>query len=282
MATDEQVRESQRATWTHLSSGWRKWEVVIMRQLAPVGEAMIDRLGGGDGHRHLDIAAGTGEPGLTVARRWPSSHVVLTDLVPEMLEIAAQRARADGITNVDTQVCSADALPFDDESFDTISVRFGYMFFPDASRVTAELTRVLRPGGRLCAAVWTRPGDNPWINVIMDAINAEVPTPPPAPGSPGIFRFAAPGAVGALFDDAGLGDITEWDVGVELVATSPHEYWEIMSEHVSPAAVALAGMDDEARERVRARTVSTLHAFDRAGTVRVPGVARCIVATKHT
>ena len=252
-----------------------------MQQLAPVGGSMIEHSGVGDGTRHLDIASGTGEPGLAVARRWPGSHVVLTDLVPEMLHIATQRAEADGLSNVETVVCSADALPFDDDSFDTISVRFGYMFFPDVAKVTAELRRVLVPGGRLCAAVWTRPDENPWINVIMDAIQAEAPTPPPAPDAPGIFRFAAPGAIGSLFSDAGLGDIAEWDVGVELVAESPEEYWEMMGEHVSPAAVALAGMDDAARQRVRARTIAGLQPFSGTGVVRVPGVARCIVATKE-
>ena len=280
MATDDQIRESQRAAWTQLSSGWRKWELAIMQQLGPVAELMIEQMGGGDGTRHLDIASGTGEPGLTFARRWPGSTVVLTDLVPEMLDIATQRAQVDGLTNIEAVVCSADALPFDDDAFDTISVRFGCMFFPDPARATAELRRVLSPGGRLCVAVWTRPDENPWITVIMDAISAEVPTPPPAPDAPGIFRFAEPGSVGALFQQAGLGDISEWDVGVELVAPSPEQYWQMMGEHVSPAAVALAGMDEAARQRVRARTIDGLQAFDGDGAVRVPGVARCIVGTK--
>ena len=86
--------------------------------------------------------------------------------------------------------------------------------------------------------------------------------------------------MGALFQQAGLGDVSEWDVAVGLVALSPEQYWQMMGEHVSPAAVALAGMDDAARQRVRARTIAGLQAFDGSGAVRVPGAARCIVATK--
>jgi len=51
-----------------------------------------------------------------------------------MLDIATRRAGAQGITNFETTVCSADDLPFDDAAFDSISVRFGYMFFPDVAR----------------------------------------------------------------------------------------------------------------------------------------------------
>ena len=112
-----------------------------MDQLGPVGTAMIERLHIGDDQQHLDIAAGTGEPGLTVAKLAPRGHVVLTDLAAEMLDVATRRAKAQGITNFETKVCSADDLPFGDATFDSISVRFGYMFFPDVAKATAEFAR---------------------------------------------------------------------------------------------------------------------------------------------
>ena len=149
---DDEIRDGQRVTWVGLSSGWEKWDSVIMDQLGPVGAAMIDRLDIAEDQQHLDIASGTGEPGLTIARRSPRGRVVLTDLVREMLEIAERRAREQGAVNVETKVCSADDLPFDDATFDSVSVRFGYMFFPNASEATAEFVRVLKPGGRICAS----------------------------------------------------------------------------------------------------------------------------------
>src|SRR5450432_4531620 len=104
--------------------GWEKWDSVIMDQLGPVGSAIIERLDIAEDHQHLDIASGTGETGLSIARRSPNGRVVLTDLVPEMLDIAARRARAQGIANVETKVCGADDLPFNDGTFDSVSVRF--------------------------------------------------------------------------------------------------------------------------------------------------------------
>src|SRR5581483_2249532 len=149
------------------SASWEKWDSVIMDQLGPVGAAMIDRLDITEDQHHLDIAAGTGEPGLTIARLAPKGRVVLTDLSAEMLEVAARRAQAHGITNVETRVCSADDLPFADATFDSVSVRFGYMFFPDLAQATAEFARVLRPGGRLCSSVWIKPEENPWTTIAM-------------------------------------------------------------------------------------------------------------------
>src|SRR4051812_8330244 len=117
MPSGDEIREAQRAAWAALSASWEKWDSIIMEQLAPAGIAIIDRLGITDDQRHLDIASGTGEPGLTVAKRAPKGHVVLTDLAPEMLDVATRRAAAQGITIVETRVCSADDLPFDDASF---------------------------------------------------------------------------------------------------------------------------------------------------------------------
>ena len=281
MSSGEQVRDVQRATWAGLSAGWEKWDAVIMDQLGPIGTAMIERLEIADDQQHLDIAAGTGEPGLSVARLAPRGHVVLTDLSAEMLAIATRRAEAQGITNFETKVCSADDLPFGDATFDSISVRFGLMFFPDLARATAELARVLKPGGRLCSSVWVKPDENPWTTILMRAIATEVTLPPPDPDGPNMFRCAAPGYVSALYEGAGLRDVAEWDVDVELVTRSAAQYWEMMSEHVSLAVAALQQVDEPARKRIADAVIAGVGAYEADGTVRIPGVARCIVGTKE-
>ncbi len=280
MPTADEIRAAQRTTWAGLSSGWEKWDEVIMGQMAPVSAAIIDALDIAENQQHLDVAAGTGEPGLTIARLAPRGRVVLTDLAPEMLEVAARRASAQGLINVETRVCSADDLPFDDGTFDSVSVRFGYMFFPDIAKAAAEHARVLKPGGRLCASVWIEPAKNPWTTLLMEAIGTEVALPAPDADAPNMYRCAAPGAVGALYERAGLEGIAEWDVGVELVTRAPEEYWDVMSEHVSLAAAALRQVDAPARERMRAAAIEKVRAFERDGEVRVPGLARCIVGAK--
>jgi SAM-dependent methyltransferase len=251
-----------------------------MDQLGPIGAAIIERLDIAEDQQHLDIAAGTGEPGLSIARLAPNGHVTLTDLAAQMLEVATRRARAQGITNIETKVCSADDLPFPDATFDSVAVRLGYMFFPDMAKATAEFARVLKPGGRLCSAVWIKPEQNPWTTIAMQAIATEVAVAPPDPDAPSMFRCAAPGFVSALYESAGLRDVAEWDVDVELVNRSPEEYWVMTSEHVSAVAAALEEVDEPARERIRANAIGKISAYEKDGKVRVPGVARCIVGTK--
>ena len=280
MPSSDEIRETQRTAWAGLSGAWEKWDSIIIEQLGPVGAAMIDELDIAEDQQHLDIASGTGEPGLTVAKLAPRGHIVLTDLAPEMLDVATRRATAQGISNFETVVCSADDLPFDDATFDSVSVRFGYMFLPDLAKATDEFVRVLKPGGRLCSSVWVKPEDNPWTTIVVRAIAAEVDVPPPDPDGPNMFRCAAPGYVTALYEAAGLRDVVEWDVGIELVTRSPEEYWQMTSEHVSLAVAAFAQVDESARERIKKAVIANVSAYEVDGKVRVPGVARCIVGTK--
>ena len=280
MPSADEIRDAQRAAWAGLSASWDKWDAVIMDQLRPVSTAIIDSLDIAADQQHLDIAAGTGEPGLSIAQLAPNGRVVLTDLSPEMLDVAARRARTQGVTNIETKVCSADDLPFDDGVFDSVSVRFGYMFFPDGATATAEFARVLKPGGRLSSSVWVKPEDNPWTTIAMQAIATEVPLAPPDPDAPNMYRCAAPAYVSALYEAAGLGDIGEWDVEIELVTQSPEQYWELISEHVSLVAAALQQVDESARERIGSHAIAKVSGYESDGKVRVPGLARCIVGTK--
>jgi SAM-dependent methyltransferase len=251
-----------------------------MDQLGPVGAAIIERLGIARDQQHLDIATGTGEPGLSVARLAPRGHVVLTDLAAEMLDIATRRANAQGITNFETMVGSADDLPFADATFDSISVRFGYMFFPDVAKATSEFARVLKPGGRLCSSVWVKPEENPWTMIAMEAIAAEAVLAPPDPDGPHMFRCAAPGYISALYEAAGLRDIADWDVDVELVTRSPAQYWEMISEHVSLAVAALQQIGEPARDRIAQAVIAKASTYEQDGKVRIPGLARCTIGTK--
>ena len=187
---------------------------------------------------------------------------MLTDLAAEMLDIATRRAAAQGITDIETRVCSADDLPFDDATFDSVSVRFGYMFVPDLAQATAEFARVLRPGGRLCSSVWVKPEENPWTSIPMRAIATEAVLAPPDPDGPNMFRCAAPGSISALYETAGLRDIAEWDVHVELVTESPTQYWDMISEHVSLAVAALAQVDARARERIAQTVIAEVSAYE--------------------
>ena len=108
---------------------------------------------------------------------------------------------------------------------------------------------------------------------------AEAVLPPPDPDGPNMFRCAAPGYVSALYEDAGLREVAEWDVHVVLVTRSPAQYWEMISQHVSLAVAALQQVHEPARERIARAVIAEAGSYDTDGAVRIPGVARCIVGT---
>jgi SAM-dependent methyltransferase len=275
-----EIREQQRQTWDCFAAGWMKWDTFVMRMLAPMGAEMTRALAVRDGTEHLDVAAGTGEPGLSIAEKIPRGRVVLADLSGGMLAAATASASARGLTNIETRECSADDLPFDDASFDTITCRFGFMFFPDIASAAAELVRVLRLGGRMSAAVWAEPPQNPWATIPLAAISAEVGIPAPPPDAPGLFRCAAPNAIGRVFRDAGMHDVAETDVYGFLQPASAEEYWTYCTEVLAPVVAGLAAADGAARDRIRATVHGKLRMFEHHGQLRLPLHARYIIGTK--
>ena len=66
----EEIREQQKATWDKFSPGWKKWDEFTMNFLKPMGDAIITHLQLKNNDSILDVATGTGEPGLTIAAMW--------------------------------------------------------------------------------------------------------------------------------------------------------------------------------------------------------------------
>lgn len=246
-----QIRDQQRQTWDRFSPGWKKWDGHVLSWIAPVGEELIRNARLRDDSHLLDVAAGTGEPGLTAARIVTKGKVTVTDLSDRMLEVATENAARRGIKNFETRQCDAGAMPFSDSSFDAVTCRFGFMFFPDINLGLKEMTRVSKPGARICSAVWGAPDKNPWATTILSTIAAHVEMPPVPPGAPGLFRCAAPGLMAGVYKEAGLKNIAETEVSGEIEFQSPEQYWSFMTEIAAPVVAGLDKADDSTREAIR-------------------------------
>jgi SAM-dependent methyltransferase len=280
MPEAREIERQQRETWDRFSQGWIKWDPLMVEMYAPVGQEMIRMLALGDDGAHLDIASGTGEPGLSIAAQMSRGRVVLTDLSEAMLAGARLKAEQRALGNVEVQVCGVDDLPFDDASFDTVSCRFGFMFFPDIPGAVSELVRVVRPGGRISAAVWAEPYGNAWATIPMGAISAEVGMAPPDPNAPGLFRCAARDSISAQFRDAGLHDVAESDVSGAFTLDSGDDYWTLLIDVSAPIVAVLAGVDDATSSRIREITIEKAQVFEKDGKLSLPYHARCIAGTK--
>ncbi|MEO8627053.1 MAG: methyltransferase domain-containing protein [Betaproteobacteria bacterium] len=276
----DQIRDHQRDTWDRFSAGWKKWDAMVLTWLGPFGQAMIRHADLKQDSNVLDVAAGTGEPGLTAAQLVPRGRVTVTDLAERMLAVAAENAARRGVTNLDTRVADAGALPFSDASFDAVLCRFGFMFFPDVALSARELTRVAKPGARVSAAVWGVPEKNPWATTIMGAIGRNVEMPAPPPGSPGLFRCAPKGFMRDVFAEAGLRDVVEEEISSEVVLETPEQYWEFMNDVAAPVVAGLAKADDATRPKIRSEVLDLARKSMRDGAVRLQSTAVIVAGTR--
>jgi ubiquinone/menaquinone biosynthesis C-methylase UbiE len=254
-----QIRENQKEIWNRFSHGWKKWNDLTMNFLKPVGDKIIHLIKPGGVDVVLDVASGTGEPGLTIAAMLRGGVVVATDLAEGMLEVARQSAARRGIKNFEIVACDASDLPFPDNSFDSISCRFGFMFFPDMLLAAKEMVRVLKPGGRIAAAVWNVREKNFWASEILSIINKNIQLAPPPQDAPGLFRCSRRGFMADLFKQAGLKNISETEVKGKLNTGSTEVYWSFMTEVVAPVVAALSNADNATKRKIKSEVFESIN-----------------------
>lgn len=254
----ELIRDQQRGTWNKFSKGWKNWDNIVMDFLSPMGKEILRVLHPAGDDKVLDIASGTGEPGITIAGMLNSGQVISTDLSEDMLAVAREKAAAKNIKNFETKVADVTELPFDDNSFDAISCRFGFMFFPDMLLAAKEMARVLKPGGRVAIAVWNVPQKNFWMTSVMGSINKNMQLQPPSAGAPGMFRCAADGLMQQLFKDAGLKNISEIVIDSSFKMDNNEMFWKMHKQVGAPIGAALNKADEEIKAKIKADTFTQL------------------------
>ncbi|MCU1549097.1 MAG: methyltransferase type 11 [Arthrobacter sp.] len=279
-AAADDIRDQQRIIWDQFSVGWKKWDAEVLGWYGPFGDAMIRAARLRPDSSVLDVAAGTGEPGLTAAALVPEGNVVLTDISEGMLRVAAEKAAVMGLENVRTAVSDAGALPFADDTFDAVFCRFGFMYFPELSAAMREMVRVAKPGARISAAVWSRAQENPWAGLIVGTIARHTELPVPLAGTSGLFRCAAVGYMSRLFTEAGLRDVSERKVSTDMVQESPENYWEFITEIAATVVTALAQADEAGRELIRSDVFALLGRYEHEGAIRLRSTATIVAGTK--
>ena len=156
----------------------------------------------------LDIGCGSGQTTREAARAARAGSALGVDVSAAAVERAREAARAEGIRNVTFERANAEVYRFPQERFDVAISRFGTMFFDDPAAAFANISRALRPAGRLVMMVWQAPERNEWDVTIrqalgMTAISAGLPDP---------FSLADPPAVTEILEGAGFADVTFTDV----------------------------------------------------------------------
>lgn len=148
----------------------------FLPQVHPVSLAILDHLPApAAGQTVLDVACGTGEPGLTLVRRCPGVHLLGVDSAAAMIEVAQHKVAREGLTNVRFEVMGSEKLALADASVDAVISRFGLLMFGDVPASARELARVLRPRGAFSLAVWEDLARNTLVNATWNALRAHLP-----------------------------------------------------------------------------------------------------------
>ena len=276
----EEIREQQRASWNTFSIGWQKWDCLLMGFVKPMGNEIIRLLDLKDADLVLDVASGTGEPGLSIAKKLSGGKVVLSDLSENMIKAAEENAARRGIENIETTVCDICELPFPDNTFNAISCRFGFMFFPDMLLAASEMYRVLKPGGRVATAVWNISEKNFWVTAFSSVIGRNMELPPTQPGAPGMFRCAESGLIQNLFQQAGFRNTSETEVGGKLKCGTTDVYWNLMTEVAAPVVSALNKADVGTKRKIKDEVYQAVTDKYPDGNIRIDSSALVIYGEK--
>jgi SAM-dependent methyltransferase len=171
-------------------------------------------------------------------------------------------------------------LPFSEGEFDRVTCRFGLMFFPDTAKSLAEIRRVLKPGGRVCFAVWGSFEENPFFGVSMKPFMKRVKMPPPAPDAPHIFRFADEIKLAKALSSAGFREVnTSKHQIIFSWPGSAEECWEAASELAAPFKKLIAALPPDQTEEVIGEILDGLRRFESGGNINLPGTVIVVVGS---
>jgi SAM-dependent methyltransferase len=216
---------------------------MIARNTARAAEAFIHRLNIPPGTRVLDVACGTGNTSIPLARR--GALVTGVDIATNLLEQARARATSEGL-EITFEEGDAEQLPYPDASFDAVVTMFGAMFAPRHELVAAEFARVLRPGGMLAMANWT-PGGFAGQMLQVTARHTGSPmglAPPVHWGHAKLVRERLAGP----FENVELEQIpVEFDI-----PANPAGAVAFFRRYLGPTQAAFDGLDDAGQARLAA------------------------------
>ncbi|MBS1721699.1 MAG: class I SAM-dependent methyltransferase [Armatimonadetes bacterium] len=271
-AANSKFREQVQADWAtdETAAVWQKHFPKMRKQMANVTSALLKVADPQPGMRALDIAAGTGDPSLSIAKAVaPGGSVVAVDLNPHMLSALRHNAMDEGLANIRTEVADGHDLPFEDHTFDLVTSRWGIMFMEDAQRAIRGMKRVLKPGGRIALAVWGAPVPGTYFGAAVVPFMARI-AEKPDPDGPSPMRFAEPGKLARHFEAVGFNSIQEVSESVPgPYEGEPEEMLSDLLEIATPFRKSVESLSNEDREAAVGEAIANLKALSSGGEIHL-------------
>ena len=273
---------SQNVRWSKGAPFWEKHRGTVDRLFRPASEALIEEAEVAPGMSVLDVATGHGEPALRIAELLGThGEVVGIDPVEGMIEAARSEAARRSLGNARFEVAGADRIPFPADRFDAVVCRFGVMFFPSPAIGVSEMLRVLKPGKRLAFAVWHFPENNPFHSALAQVVDPVVPPQVLPPDAPEAFRFAAPGKLRRVLEEAGAATTMErvFQFSVQAAMTV-EEFWSFRLEWSGVLRDRLATLSPERFADVREKAFESFRQFTADREMSFPAEVLLVSARK--
>jgi len=217
------MTNSNQPDWHKMAEKFDLWLPCI----APVGEAMLTALSVNTGERVLDIASGTGEPALTLARIHSDITIEGVDAAEGMINVAQAKVEKEDLKNISFSTMPAEKLAYPDDTFDHIICRFGVMLFENPLAGLKEMHRVLKPGGTFVIAVWGAGEKMPTMNWSHEVFKGKVPADDMPPLSI-VTSLGAPGVVDELLNRAGFTEFSVDRKEFNYDFASFDDYWNLI------------------------------------------------------
>ena len=260
---DDALKSELRKTWENAAPGWAKWEQVFSAGLSDATDTLIDMAGIQPGMRVLDLACGAGSQTIQTAKRvGPTGSIVASDISATMLESVRQSASAAGLQNIETLECAADEFDETLPPFDAAISRLGLMLFPSPGKALKAAQRVLKPGARFSALVFSAPDNNPFMAKPMAILLRRAGKSPPKPGQPGIFALAGNGALENLMRDSGLVQVQIKPVTASLNLPNASDALEMMREAFGAYRAVVADLGEADKSKAWGEVYECLKQFE--------------------
>jgi ubiquinone/menaquinone biosynthesis C-methylase UbiE len=272
-----------------VAEGWQECWNTFESGAQTVSDHLVELAKINPNSRVLDIATGIGEPAITAAKKIRigngRGYVLATDMSPQMLSIARQRASSLDLQQViEFMDGDAETISLPASTFDAVLCRWGLMFLPDLRAGLSNIYRSMVEGGRLAAAVWASPEEVPFISIVINIVSEQTHKPLlPIKGIPGPFSLADEHVLKDALVRSRFKDIVTERINVTFTLGSPQDYTRFHQAIAAHIRAILANETQERKEEIWDAVTAEItrrYGNNSTGSVSIDNEAICVSGTK--
>lgn len=278
----DQYRKYAKEQWEQTAAGWHKWTPLLEQWSDPLTMKMFELAGITNGSHVLDVASGDGSHSIKAARRvGEGGYVLATNMAESMMIYATEAASEAGLKQMEVRIMDGENLTVADQSFDAVICQIALMLFANPQKAVEEAYRVLKPGGRYAAIVFTTPDKSPWLAIPAKIALQHANRPMPPLDTPGLFALGNQERLEGLLRKAEFIDVESYTMTQTMQLKSAAECSMLVRETAGAINAILADLDESRQQKVWEAIEMALQRFEDAKGFHAPTEVRLVAGTKQ-